>query len=189
MLAPSSVRLWKYSWTDWRNTEQPHITVDCFNFSQQSCLLKGVYGYFHNFQGELMGIFVTEFYGIHLCHSLKVFSKCICHYHCHWFCPCLCLCHCLFVSQIMFYHHADQMSQRSQVSRISLCVTKSKYDSDTVTLTEWRSHVLSCPQTVTGQLKIYLWRLPFERKFQELWWNKNDIQCYSMSSSLGQYSM
>ena len=42
--------------------------------------------------------------------SLKVFSKCICH----------CLCCCLFVGQVMFPHHSDQMSPRSKVSTIAL---------------------------------------------------------------------
>ena len=50
--------------------------------------------------------------------SLKVFSKCICHGHCR--CLCLCLCRCLFVGQVMFPHHSDQMSQRSKVSKIAL---------------------------------------------------------------------
>ena len=43
-------------------------------------------------------------------------SKCICHCHC----LCLCLCGCLFVGQVMFSHHSDQMSQRSKVSKIAL---------------------------------------------------------------------
>ena len=41
-------------------------------------------------------------------------SKCICH------CHCLCLCLCLFVGQVMFSHHSDEMSQRSKVSEIAL---------------------------------------------------------------------
>ena len=32
--------------------------------------------------------------------------------HCHF----LCLCLCLYVGQVMFSHHCDQMSQRSQVA-------------------------------------------------------------------------
>ena len=47
---------------------------------------------------------------------LKVFFRCICHCHCH----CLCLCLCLFVGHVMAAHHLDQMSQRSQVSRVTL---------------------------------------------------------------------
>ena len=50
--------------------------------------------------------------------SFKVFSKCIC--HCHCLCICLCLRRCLFVGQVMFSHHSDQMSQRSKVSEIAL---------------------------------------------------------------------
>ena len=55
--------------------------------------------------------------------SLKVLSKCICH------CHCLCLCHCLFFGQVMSPHHSDQMSQRSQVSGVALCITKVKVPS------------------------------------------------------------
>ena len=44
--------------------------------------------------------------------SLKVFSKCICH--------CLCLSCCLFVGQVMFSHHSDQMPQWSKVPKIAL---------------------------------------------------------------------
>ena len=55
--------------------------------------------------------------------------------HCHFLCLCLCicslnnfslsffcicLCHYLFVGQVMCPHHSDQMSQRSQVSRVTL---------------------------------------------------------------------
>ena len=41
---------------------------------------------------------------------LRVFSKCLCQCHCH----------CLFVGHVMSPHHSDQMSQRSQVSRVAL---------------------------------------------------------------------
>ena len=44
---------------------------------------------------------------------LGMFSKCICHSHC--------LSHCFFVGQVMFSHHSDQMSQRSQV--YGMCLT------------------------------------------------------------------
>ena len=47
---------------------------------------------------------------------LEVFSQFIGHRHCL----------CLFVGQVMFSHHSDQMSQRPQVFRMSLCVPKSK---------------------------------------------------------------
>ena len=49
-------------------------------------------------------------------------SKCICHYlcHCHCLCVCVCLRCCLFVGQVRFSHHSDQMSQRSEVSKIAL---------------------------------------------------------------------
>ena len=49
--------------------------------------------------------------------SLRVFSKCICH------CLCLCLCICLWLcdfGHVLSSHHPEQMSQRSQVSRIAL---------------------------------------------------------------------
>ena len=52
--------------------------------------------------------------------SLKVFSKCICHCHCICLCLRICHCRCLFVGQVMFSHHSDQMSQRSKVSKIAL---------------------------------------------------------------------
>ena len=44
--------------------------------------------------------------------SLEVFSKYIFN--------CLCLCHCLFVGQVMFPHHSDQMSQWLKVPKIAL---------------------------------------------------------------------
>ena len=52
----------------------------------------------------------------HIC-SLRVFSKCLC--------QCLCLCHCICLCQFVFghvmsSHHSEQMSQRSQVSRMAL---------------------------------------------------------------------
>ena len=50
--------------------------------------------------------------------SLKVFFKCIC--HCHCLSICLCIRSYLFVGQVMFSHHSDQMSQRSKVSKIAL---------------------------------------------------------------------
>ena len=49
--------------------------------------------------------------------SLMEFSKCI--FLCHCLFLCICLCHCLFLGQVMSPHHSDQMSQRSQVSRIA----------------------------------------------------------------------
>ena len=39
---------------------------------------------------------------------------------CLCLCICLCICLCLFDGQVMSSHHSDQMSQRSQVSRIAL---------------------------------------------------------------------
>ena len=48
--------------------------------------------------------------------SLEVFSKCICHRHC----LCICLSCCLFVRQVMFPHHSDQIPQRSKYSKIAL---------------------------------------------------------------------
>ena len=72
--------------------------------------------------------------------SLKVFSKCIslCHYLCLCLCPCLCLCLCLFfLDQVMSPCHSDQMSQRSQVSRVALCMSKVKVASVSESVSEW----------------------------------------------------
>ena len=52
--------------------------------------------------------------------SKKVLSKCIFHCLCLYMCLLFCLCRCLFVSQVMFSHHFEQMYQRSQVSKIAL---------------------------------------------------------------------
>ena len=46
---------------------------------------------------------------------------------------------------------SDQMSQRSQVSRIALCMSKLKVLWVTDWVSEWQSHPLSC----SGQLKRY----------------------------------
>ena len=74
---------------------------------------------------------------------LKVFSKCI--YHC--LCHCLCLCHCIFFGQVMSLHHSDQMSQRSQVSRVALCMSKVKVlsvsESVSQWVSQWQGHLLS----------------------------------------------
>ena len=48
---------------------------------------------------------------MYICHCLCL-CLCICH--------CICLCHCIFVGQVMAAHHSDQMSQRSQVSKVTL---------------------------------------------------------------------
>ena len=52
----------------------------------------------------------------------------------------------------MFPHHSDQMSQRSQVSRVTLCMSISKVLSEWVSesVIQWQGHLLSC----SGQLKI-----------------------------------
>ena len=63
--------------------------------------------------------------------SLKVFSKCIC--HCLYLCICICCCCTWSGGRVMFFHHSDQMLQRSQVSRMFLCVPKAKCD----WLSEW----------------------------------------------------
>ena len=41
-------------------------------------------------------------------------------FFCYCLCLCICICHCIFVGHVMSCHHSDQMSQRSQVSRIAL---------------------------------------------------------------------
>jgi len=55
--------------------------------------------------------------------------------------------------QVMFPHHSDKMSQRSQVSRVALCMSKVKVPlvSELVSewVSEWLGHLLSC----SGQLK------------------------------------
>ena len=53
---------------------------------------------------------------------------------CHRHCICLRLCCCLFVGQVIFSHQSDQMSQRSQVSKIAL----------------WR-----CTLNVTSEITLY----------------------------------
>ena len=52
--------------------------------------------------------------------SLKVFSRCICLCHCLCLCLCHCLCHCLFFGQVMSPYRPEQISLRTQVSRIDL---------------------------------------------------------------------
>ena len=47
--------------------------------------------------------------------SLRVFSKCLC--LCHVLCLCICLCN--FFGHVLSSHNSEQMSQRSQVSRIA----------------------------------------------------------------------
>ena len=69
---------------------------------------------------------------------LKVLSKSICH------CLCICHCHCLFFCQVMSPHHSDQMSQRSQVSGVTLLVSFSKGPLLTQWVSEWQGHLLSC---------------------------------------------
>ena len=77
-----------------------------------------------------------------------VLSKCICHCHC----LCLCLCHCLFLGQVMFSHHSEQISKVTGVWDLSVC-SKIKSGWLTESVSHWQCHVLSCPQTVPGQLK------------------------------------
>ena len=50
--------------------------------------------------------------------------ECIC--RCHCLCLCICVCHCIFFGQVMSPHHSDQMSQGSQVSRVTLLLCFSK---------------------------------------------------------------
>ena len=66
-----------------------------------------------------MSLIIYQSYVLHQSHMSYIV---------HIFCPtkstgikaCLCLYHCLFVGQVMTPHHSDQMSQKSQVSRIAL---------------------------------------------------------------------
>ena len=60
--------------------------------------------------------------------------------------------------QVMSPHHSDQMSQRSQVSRVALCMSKSKGVSLSQWVSEWVSewqcHLLSC-QTLVWTAKNF----------------------------------
>ena len=58
---------------------------------------------------------------------------------------------CQNVGQFMFPHHSDQMSQRSQVSRVALCMSISKVLSESVSqsVSDKVTYILSC----SGQLK------------------------------------
>ena len=51
----------------------------------------------------------------------------------------------IFSGQVMSPDHSDQMSQRLQVSRVALCISKVKVPS----VSQWQGHLLSC----SGQLK------------------------------------
>ena len=65
---------------------------------------------------------------------------------------------CQNVGQVMFPHHSDQMSQRSQVSKGHSVMSKVKVSQS---VSQWQGHLLSC----CGQLKTTLfvlslsWRL------------------------------
>ena len=52
--------------------------------------------------------------------SLKVSSKYIFHFHCHCLCLRICLWHCIFLVMVIFSHQSELMSQRPQVSKITL---------------------------------------------------------------------
>ena len=77
-----------------------------------------------------------------------------------------CWSHVSIVTSVMSSHHSDQMSQRSQVSAVALCMSKVKVlgvsESVSQWVSQWQGHLLSC----SGQLKIrttekykfYLWR-------------------------------
>ena len=47
-----------------------------------------------------------------------MFLKCLCLCLCN--CLCICICLCQFFGHVMSSHHSEQMSQRSQVSRMAL---------------------------------------------------------------------
>ena len=70
----------------------------------------------------------------------------------------LCLCHCLFVGQFMSHHQSDQMSHRSQVSRIA---PKG-----------------SPLELSAGQLKIMSTFTKFEYFFVWWWWQKFALILY-----------
>ena len=56
---------------------------------------------------------------------------------------------CQNVGQVMSPHHSDQMSQRSQVSRVPLCMSKVKVPWVSEWVTQWQGHLMSC----SGQLQ------------------------------------
>ena len=58
---------------------------------------------------------------------------------------------------VMSPHQSDQMSQRSQVSRVAICVSKVKV----LWLSEWQGHLLSC----SGQLKMTQIQRCLEKKW------------------------
>ena len=114
-------------------------------------------------------------------------SKFIC--LCHCLCLCICLCHCLFFGQVMSPHHSDQMSQRSQVSRVALCMSKVKVlsASEWVSewVSEWQGHLLSC----FGQLKTQVYhrtpivvtsKLEYRLRLLRVGW----CHCYSACTQL-----
>ena len=72
-------------------------------------------------------------------------------FHCLCICLSVCLCHYLFFGQIMPPHHSDQMSQRLQVSRAALCLSKSKSGS----VSQWVSDMVTywAVRLSSGQLK------------------------------------
>ena len=53
------------------------------------------------------------------------------------------------VCQVMFPHQSDQVSQRSHVFRVALCMSKVKVPWLTDSVSQWQGHLLSC----SGQLK------------------------------------
>ena len=72
---------------------------------------------------------------------------------------------CQNVGQVMFPHHSDQMFQRSQVSRVALCMSKVKVLWVTESVREWQGHLLSC----SGQLKKWQMAIDYELNTDQQW--------------------
>ena len=81
----------------------------------------------------------------------------------------------------MSSHHSDQMSQRSQVSRVALWMTISKVLSESVS--QWQGHLLSC----SGQLRR---TLPEAQRTQNiLGQNTKLMSCFFPFRFLSQFSL
>ena len=75
-----------------------------------------------------------------------------------------CLCHCLFFGQVMSPHNSDQMSQRSQVSRVTLLLCFSKGLSVSEWVSEWVTR--SPIELSAGQLKMWKYYLYVSEKLE-----------------------
>ena len=89
----------------------------------------------------------------------------------------------------MFPHHSDQMSQRSQVSRVALCMSKVKVlsvsESVSESVSQWQGRLLSCSgQLKTEALKNHALQSA-SKNIQKVWCRfirYGQDQCISLSS-------